>query len=48
MTFKNEDLILSVYVRNVLWNQKNKNYHNRLILDKNWEEISKELNETSK
>ena len=41
-------LISLVYKRRALWDQKDRNHHNRYILDKLWEEVATELHSTSK
>ncbi|XP_043512715.1 uncharacterized protein LOC122530109 [Frieseomelitta varia] len=40
--------VLVVYKRRALWDQKDRNHHNRYILDKLWEEVATELHSTSK
>ncbi|XP_034118108.1 transcription factor Adf-1-like [Drosophila albomicans] len=42
-----ENLISEVFLRPALWDQKSKNYHNRILVEKNWTEIENML-ETSK
>lgn len=43
-----EKLIMCVHTRNALWNQKSKDYHNRNIIKRLWEEVSQEMNDTGK
>ncbi|KAL1489914.1 hypothetical protein ABEB36_013840 [Hypothenemus hampei] len=41
------DLLISeVFTRTPLWDQKDKNHHNRFILDKKWDEVAENLNTT--
>ncbi|XP_076658609.1 uncharacterized protein LOC143362394 [Halictus rubicundus] len=43
------DLLISLIFKNrPLWDQKDKNHHNRYVLDKLWEEVAKEMKSTSK
>ncbi|XP_071055239.1 uncharacterized protein [Onthophagus taurus] len=39
-------LIGEVFVRSPLWDQKNKNHHNRFVLDKLWHEVAVKLSTT--
>lgn len=41
-------LISEIFVRPPLWDQKDKNHHNRFILDKLWKELAVKLNTTRK
>lgn len=43
-----EELIREVFIRESLWNQAHPDHHNRFILEKQWEEIGKNMNATSK
>ncbi|XP_043661555.1 uncharacterized protein LOC122625529 [Drosophila teissieri] len=44
MSAINEELIAAVFKKRCLWDQPNKLYHNRQIINQNWNEISNELN----
>jgi len=44
MSAINEELIAAVFKKRCLWDQQNNLYHNRQIVDKNWNEILNELN----
>jgi hypothetical protein len=35
-----ESLILEVFKRPVLWDHRNKDYHNRDLVDKEWDNVS--------
>lgn len=48
MSFSVENLISEIFCHSVLWDQKSKNYHNRIIVEKNWTEIEKALETPSK
>lgn len=37
-------LISAVFTRNALWNQKDKDHHNNLVLAKLWKEVALECN----
>lgn len=37
-----EKLIGQVFVREPIWNKKDKNHHNCIILNKLWKEVAKE------
>ncbi|KAL1487721.1 hypothetical protein ABEB36_015628 [Hypothenemus hampei] len=43
----NNILISEVFIRPHLWDQKNKNHHNRFVLDKLWDGVATKLNTTS-
>lgn len=43
-----EKLISLVFVREPIWDQKNKNHHNSVILNKLWKEISNEFDVSGK
>lgn len=43
-----EKLILSVESKKPLWDQKCKEYHNRLVVKKLWEEVATEMGEAGK
>lgn len=43
-----EHLINCVQARNALWNQKSKDYHNRQVVKKLWDEVAGEMKHTSK
>lgn len=43
-----EKLILGVFERKALWDQTNKDYHNRDMARKMWLSLAQEINETSK
>ena len=38
-----EKLIAEVFIRSPLWDQKDKNHHNRFILDQLWDEVGVKL-----
>ncbi|KAJ4450165.1 hypothetical protein ANN_01572 [Periplaneta americana] len=38
----------AVFSRPILWDQRNKNHHNRFVLDKLWDEVAQEFGVTSK
>ena len=40
-------LIGEIFIRSPMWDQKDKNHHNRFILDKLWDEVATKLNTTS-
>lgn len=44
----NDDLITAVFPRNPVWDRKDKNYHNRVLVEKLWEEIGQESKQSSK
>lgn len=41
-------LIGEIFLRPALWDQKNKNHHNRFVLDKLWDEVGAKLNTSRK
>lgn len=43
-----EKLIVCVQSKNPLWNQKCKDYHNRNMIKRLWEEVGEEMNNTGK
>lgn len=43
-----EKLIISIQTREPLWNQQSKQYHNRDITNKLWDEVAKDMNSSSK
>lgn len=43
-----EKLISCVEARQPLWNQKSKDYHNRILVKKAWDDVAKEMNDTCK
>ena len=43
-----DSLISEIFVRPSLWDQKDKNHHNRFVLDKLWDEVAIKLNTTRK
>ncbi|XP_053968320.1 uncharacterized protein LOC128869743 [Anastrepha ludens] len=44
MSAINEELIAAIFKKPCLWDQQNKLFHNRQINNRNWNEISNELN----
>lgn len=43
-----ENLISAVQERPALWDKRCKNYHNRLLAHREWEEVAKIINNTCK
>lgn len=43
-----EQLISGIFVKNPLWDQTDRQHHNRFVLDKLWDSVAEEMNSTSK
>lgn len=43
-----EKLIVCIESKRLLWDQQCKEYHNRNLVKKQWEEVAREVGETSK
>lgn len=48
MDFDTETFITEVFTRPVVWDQRNKHYHNRIIVDNNWKNIEAVMKQPSK
>ena len=43
-----ELLISKVFLRKPLWDQKDRQHHNRFVLDRLWDEVAEEMKTTTK